>query len=927
MKNSTFRIIFCLLILFGIHQNARSIPRTSTGTGDWNVAGTWTPAGIPTASDDITILNGHVVTLPNSIIADVNNITINVGGTFNIGVSSQLNIAGSYQNDGAGTNSGLVILNGTGTQTMSGVSMGFFNLTINQANATDIVVFNNNVDIFGNLTITRGILDINSFNITINGTTLIDSQGTFQDDTMGGTNIFNELTINTSGKLLAFNIGNKQFRFLGNILNNGTFDLDNTGNSSSGWQLGNAGSPITVTNESNSVMFFSKFANGSGVIVGDVTIANPTNPTAGNIELRGNGTPSGSGNIRIDAGKTLTNNLGDRNFPSGKRLIASPRNRSVIGATFVNNGVVEIGGGAGPTEPIYNFTNSNSLVISRTNAPITTTYNDLILTGSPVPAHNLSGPITINQNLKILAINTLNASNHTINIGGNFENSGTFNSTGAVIFNGLAPQSITGVTNFHNLTISQAIGQTVTINNNINIANTLNLSQGYLVANFNEIQLTNSIFNDQLIGGNSSSYIVLGASGSSFSKLSRTGANTTSTTLFPIGAVVGDYTPLSVTSTGNYGTIAVYLRDEGVATTASTPPLLTPKVNRIWSLVTTNPAIGADIEIKWNASNELPSTLPSTTLLQQYAPPIPSWTTPTPNTFDGVTRTVTGTITPGASGIDSDFAIFVPVAPTIVLAPVNATLSNGVVNQSYTLPFSASGGFAPYTFNISAGSLPSGMTFSGSGVLSGFPSTTGTFNFTVTATDNLLNTGSQSYTVTIVPDVQFVTTSSFSFTANTNNTFALSALTSANLPVSFFSTNRNVATVSNTNILTLQENASGEAEIRAFNLGDANFLPSDTVTVMRINQFGIINAFDNDLEKQIFVFPNPTTNHIWIKNTVNPTEIKDVILVNSLGQNISIKTSELNGEWKIDLSNTPKGIYFIKITTNRGILQRKIIKN
>jgi hypothetical protein len=925
MKNSTFRIIFCLLILFGIHQNARSIPRTSTGTGDWNVAGTWTPAGIPTASDDITILNGHVVTLPNSIIADVNNITINVGGTFNIGLSSQLNIAGNYQNDGAGTNSGLVILNGTGTQTISGTFIGFFNLTINQTNATDIVVFNNNVDIFGNLTITRGILDINSFNITINGTTLIDSQGTFQDDTGSGTNIFNELTINTSGKLLAFNIGNKQFRFLGNILNNGTFDLDNTGNSSSGWQLGNAGSPITVTNESNSVMFFSKNINGSGVITGDVTIANPTNPTAGNIELRGNGTPTGSGNIRIEAGKTLTNNLGDRNFPSGKRLIASPRNSGGVGATFVNNGVVEIGGGAG-TEPIYNFTNSNSSVISRTNATITTTYNDLILTGSPVPAHNLSGTITVNQNLKILAGNTLNASNHTINIGGNFENSGTFNSTGIVVFNGTNPQTIIGFTTFHNLRIDKPIGQTVTMSNNITVTNTLNLTQGLLLANFNEIQLTNGSFNNQLIGGSNLSYIVLGASSSSFSKLSRTGANITSTTLFPIGAVVGDYTPLSITSTGNYGTVAVYLRDEGVATTASTPPLLTPKVNRIWSLVTTNP-VGADIEIKWNASNELPSTLPSTALLQQYAPPATTWSTPTTNTFNGVTRTVTGTIPAGASGIDSDFAIFVPVAPTIVLAPVNTTLPNGVVNQSYTLPFGASGGFAPYTFNISAGSLPSGMTFSGSGVLSGFPSTTGTFNFTVTATDNLLNTGSQSYTLTIVPDVQFVTTSSFSFTANTNNTFTLSALTSANLPVSFFSTNTNVATVNNGNILTLQENNSGEAEIRAFNLGDANFLPSDTVTVMRINQFGIINAFDNDLEKQIFVYPNPTTNHIWIKNTVNPTEIKDVILVNSLGQNISIKTSQLNDEWKIDLSNTPKGIYFIKITTNRGILQRKIIKN
>ncbi|MCU0437893.1 MAG: putative Ig domain-containing protein [Raineya sp.] len=918
MKKFIYTLILSLLAI-----NVFGVTRTYTGTGVWNSASNW-GGTLPSSTDDV-IIDGDV-TLDGTVT--INNITINASRNFNCGTQT-INITGNFSNSGTFTaNTGTVIFNGATIQTITGATT-FNHLIIDQAVATNSVSFSNNCTINGDLTITRGILDINSSSITINGVTLIDSQGTFQDDIgiITDINTFGVLNINNGGKLIALNTGNKQFRFRGNIVNNGTFDLDNTGNSSSGWQLGNASTPITVTNESNSTMFFSKFVNGSGVIVGDVTIANPTNTSAGNIELRGNGTPSGTGNIRIDAGKTLTNNLGDRNVPSGKRLIASPRNSGGIGATFINNGLVEIGGGAGTTEPAYDFfTNPNSSVISRTNATISTTYNDLILTGSPVPAHTLSGTITINQNLKILAANTVNTSNHTINIGGNFENSGTLNGSGTIVFNGLIPQFIIGSTTFHNLTIDQAAGQTVTINNNISVANTLNLIEGFLLANFHEIQLTGTNFNMQLTGGSSSSFIVLGASGSNFSKLSRTNANITGVALFPIGAVVGDYTPLSVTSPGSYGTIAVYLRDEGVTTSATTPPLLTPKVNRIWSLVTTSP-VGADIEIKWNASNELPSTLPSTTLLQQYASPIPSWITPVSNTFDGVNRTVTGTISPGGTGINSDFAIFNPVIPTIVLAPANSNLPNGVVNTSYTFPISASGGTSPYTFNITSGALPPGMTFSSTGSLSGFPSVTGTFNFTVTATDALSYTGSQNYTLTIVPDIQFVTPSSFNFTANTNNSFTLSALTSANLPVSFFSTNTNVATINNGNILTIQENVSGETEIKAFNLGDANFLPSDTVTVMKISQFGIINAFENDLDKQFLVYPNPSIDYIWVQNMVNPKEVKEIILLNSLGQSIDVKVSMLNNLWKIDISNTPKGIYFIKVITNKGIFQRKIIKN
>ena len=65
------------------------------------------------------------------------------------------------------------------------------------------------------------------------------------------------------------------------------------------------------------------------------------------------------------------------------------------------------------------------------------------------------------------------------------------------------------------------------------------------------------------------------------------------------------------------------------------------------------------------------------------------------------------------------------------------------------LRVTASGGVAPYTFAVTAGSLPNGLTLNSGGALSGTTTASGTFNFTVTATDNFGQTGSRAYTVTI----------------------------------------------------------------------------------------------------------------------------------------------------------------------------------
>jgi large repetitive protein len=81
-------------------------------------------------------------------------------------------------------------------------------------------------------------------------------------------------------------------------------------------------------------------------------------------------------------------------------------------------------------------------------------------------------------------------------------------------------------------------------------------------------------------------------------------------------------------------------------------------------------------------------------------------------------------------------------APIVTVSP--STLSSGTQGSAYSQAITANGGIAPYTFVITSGSLPSGLTLSSNGTLSGTPTSYGTFTFTVTAMDS--STGSGPYT-------------------------------------------------------------------------------------------------------------------------------------------------------------------------------------
>ncbi|SDA39468.1 putative Ig domain-containing protein, partial [Pseudomonas sp. NFPP15] len=102
-----------------------------------------------------------------------------------------------------------------------------------------------------------------------------------------------------------------------------------------------------------------------------------------------------------------------------------------------------------------------------------------------------------------------------------------------------------------------------------------------------------------------------------------------------------------------------------------------------------------------------------------------------------------------ASGTSSPATVTITVTPpTLAITPT--TLPNGTQSTAYSQTLSTSAGTAPYSYAITAGSLPAGMSLNtGTGTLSGTPTAGGAFNLTITATDAYSATGSRAYTLLI----------------------------------------------------------------------------------------------------------------------------------------------------------------------------------
>jgi hypothetical protein len=118
------------------------------------------------------------------------------------------------------------------------------------------------------------------------------------------------------------------------------------------------------------------------------------------------------------------------------------------------------------------------------------------------------------------------------------------------------------------------------------------------------------------------------------------------------------------------------------------------------------------------------------------------------------TPTATGTFTFNITATDANtftgsrpYSLTINPQPTITLSPdiLNDATANNLYNQLIT----ASGGTEPYSYSVTSGTPPDGLTVSADGTISGTPTTAGPFTFDITATDAESFTGTKSYSLTV----------------------------------------------------------------------------------------------------------------------------------------------------------------------------------
>ncbi|MCU1237537.1 MAG: Ig family protein, partial [Candidatus Solibacter sp.] len=126
------------------------------------------------------------------------------------------------------------------------------------------------------------------------------------------------------------------------------------------------------------------------------------------------------------------------------------------------------------------------------------------------------------------------------------------------------------------------------------------------------------------------------------------------------------------------------------------------------------------------------------------------------------TPTVAGSSTFSVKLTDSASASTTASLSIMIAAPAlsitTTSLPPGTVGTPYSQTLAAAGGLPPFTWTITSGSLPPGLTLLPAGTISGTPSITGSFGFAVQAADTATTKTTQALTIQIQPSPIQITT-------------------------------------------------------------------------------------------------------------------------------------------------------------------------
>ncbi|MCX6245935.1 MAG: hypothetical protein NTU98_14670 [Bacteroidetes bacterium] len=457
MKKIT-HLNFCLLtalalLLFAFGNEAKATDRLSAKTGNWSDPATWSPSGVPGASDKVFIASGHTVTVNGnytcaSLTFNISNVDthVNISGTYTLTINGPLYF---YQpNFNPVTN--LLSIN-NGTVTVNGL------ITFAGIGGAGTENRKGRIDILG------GTLNANA-GITFEGPFFFNKIIDMQEAPGNG-------TINLKGALTGAEYGTFYGGHSGSVFNY----ADDVAQTINFFYYG-----YTAASASHYCNLYINNTSATGVTLSEAVT---TRVVAGNIMVQ-NGKLKNSGfDITGTSGKTfgVSNGAffemtGTAVFPTGFSTFAfdptstvrylQTNNQTIYPCTY---GHLEIKPstnsithtfGAGTTTVAGNLTAGNG---TNTGVVVTAATNAATL--------NILGNFTISANSSFRA----NATN-ALSLGGDWTNNGTFtHNSGTVNLNGSSLQTIKGnsSTTFNNLTCDNPTGITLTNTLTTALGNTL----------------------------------------------------------------------------------------------------------------------------------------------------------------------------------------------------------------------------------------------------------------------------------------------------------------------------------------------------------------------------------------------------------------------------------------------------------------------
>ena len=238
-------------------------------------------------------------------------------------------------------------------------------------------------------------------------------------------------------------------------------------------------------------------------------------------------------------------------------------------------------------------------------------------------------------------------------------------------------------------------------------------------------------------GGNASAYAfsITGALPPGLTQNSQTGALTGNF------ASTGTFGPLVITVTDGVRiastTVATFIVGNDTLTIAGSPAQSSTLGSTYTAQFTSLGGAGGNVFSL--AAGALP---PGVTL--NAANGLLNGVTDTLGDFTGIQIKVTDSSNAIATSNVFSIAVGSPPPPPPPQDPLGifGTPADGVYGQAYSVSFSGGGGAPPYSYALTAGTLPAGLSFdASSGTISGTPSQIGTFpNLQVTVTDSATNT-------------------------------------------------------------------------------------------------------------------------------------------------------------------------------------------